>query len=183
MNSLKERTRDLLFGVRRSVRYHDRRRRFYEMWNTITVAGAVIGGSAAVTTVIADLTVVSAFTAAVVAVLGAFDLAVGTARCADRHGDLARQFIFLEREFPHGRDLEGDAYPELVRRRLEIEASEPPVLRLLDAMCHYEIVRSQDNAEPLPRVPWWRRAASQFLSQTTYALSLPEAVGKDGKED
>ena len=179
MNSLDERTYDLLFAVRRSVRYHDRRRRFYEIWNTITVAGAAIGGSSVVATVIADSTVVSWLTAALVAILGALDLAVGTARCAGRHRDLARQFIFLEREFAHGRDLDDDEYPELVRRRLEIEASEPPVLRLLDAMCHYEIMRSLgDDARRHPRVPWWRRAASQFFSQTTYALSLPEAVGE-----
>ena len=178
MNNLDERTYDLLFAVRRSVRYHDRRRRFYEMWNTFTVAGAVIGGSSAAAVFMADSTVVSAVLSAAVALLGATDLAVGTARCANRHGDLARQFISLEREFAHGRNLKNKEYPELVRRRLEIEASEPPVLRLLDAMCHYEIMRSQDNAKRLPRVPWWRRVAAQFFSQTTYALSLPEAVGE-----
>ena len=174
MNNLDERTYDLLFAVRRSVRYHDRRRRFYEIWNTITVAGAAIGGSAAVTTVLADSTVASALTAAAVALLSATDLAVGTTRCANRHGDFARQFISLEREFAHGRDLDDDEYPELVRRRLEIEASEPTTLRLLDAMCHFEILRSLGDAKPHPRVPWWRRVAAQFFSQTTYTLSLAE---------
>ena len=46
--SLDDKTYKLLFSVRRSVRYHDRRRRFYEVWNTVTVAAATIGGSAAV---------------------------------------------------------------------------------------------------------------------------------------
>ena len=178
MNNLDDRTYKLLFAVRRSVRYHDRRRRFYEIWNTITVAGATIGGSSAVAAIMADSTAVSAAFSAAVAVLGAIDLAVGTARCADRHGDLARQFISLERMFAHGRDLDDDEYPELVRRRLEIEASEPTTLRLLDAMCHYEILRSIGDAKRHPRVPWLRRAASQFFSQTDYALSLAETVGE-----
>lgn len=175
-SDLDDRTYNLLFAVRRSVRYHDRRRRFYEIWNTFTVAGAVIGGSSAVTALIAGSTTVSAILSASVAVLGAFDLAVGTARRVDRHSDFARQFITLEQDFAHGRDLDDDEYEALTRKRLAIEASEPPVLRLLDAMCHYEILRSLGDAARHPRIPWVRRAASQWLSQTNYALSLGESA-------
>ena len=175
-SDLDDKTYDLLFAVRRSVRYHDRRRRFYEIWNTVTVAGAVIGGSSAFAALMADSTTVSAILSAAVAVLAALDLAVGTARRADRHGDLARQFIALEQDFAHGRSLEDDEYEALTRRRLAIEASEPPVLRLLDAMCHFEVLRSLGDATRHPRIPWVRRAASQWLSQTSYALSLGEAA-------
>ena len=175
-SDLDDKTYELLFAVRRSVRYHERRRRFYEIWNTITVAGAVIGGSSAVAAVFADWTILSTAFPAVVAVMAAFDLAVGTARRADRHGDLARQFIALEQDFAHGRDLEDDEYEALTRRRLAIEASEPPVLRLLDAMCHFEVLRSLGDATRHPPIPWLRRAASQWLSQTSYALSLGEAA-------
>ena len=38
----------LLFGVRRSVRYHDRRRGFYESFHTVVVFLSVIGGSATI---------------------------------------------------------------------------------------------------------------------------------------
>ena len=175
-SDLDDKTYELLFAVRRSVRYHERRRRFYEIWNTITVASAVIGGSSAFAALMADSTTVSTVFSALVALVGALDLAVGTARRADRHGDLARQFIALEQEFAHGRNLEDDEYETLTRRRLAIEASEPPVLRLLDAMCHYEVLRSLGDATRHPRVPWLRRAASQWLSQTSYALSLGEAA-------
>lgn len=175
-SDLDDKTYELLFAVRRSVRYHDRRRRFYEIWNTITVAGAVIGGSSAFAALMADSTTVSVFFSALVALVGALDLAVGTARRADRHGDLARQFIALEQDFARGRSLEDDEYEALTRRRLAIEASEPPVLRLLDAMCHFEVLRSLGDAKRHPRIPWVRRAASQWLSQTSYALSLGEAA-------
>lgn len=175
-SDLDDKTYELLFAVRRSVRYHDRRRRFYEIWNTITVASAVIGGSSAFATVMAGSPVLAMVSSAAVAALAAFDLAVGTARHADRHGDLARQFIFLEQDFAHGRNLEDDEYEALTRKRLAIEASEPPVLRLLDAMCHFEVLRSLGDATRHPRVPWLRRAASQWLSQTNYALSLGESA-------
>ena len=175
-SDLDDKTYELLFAVRRSVRYHDRRRRFYEIWNSFTVAGAVIGGSSAFAALMADSTTVSAFFSALVALVAALGLAVGTARRADRHGDLARQFIALERDFAHGRSLEDDKYETLVRRRLAIEASEPPVLRLLDAMCHFEVLRSLGDATRHPRIPWVRRAASQWLSQTSYAISLGEAA-------
>lgn len=175
-SDLNDKTYELLFAVRRSVRYHDRRRRFYEIWNTITVAVAVIGGSSAAATVVADSTTVSVVLSALVAIVAALDLAVGTARRADRHGDFARQFIALEQAFAHGRDLEDDEYETLVRRRLAIEASEPPVLRLLDAMCHYEVLRSLGDAARHPRIPWVRRVMSQLFSQASYALSLGEST-------
>ena len=177
MDDLDNRTYDLLFAVRRSVRYHDRRRRFYEIWNTVTVAGAAVGGSSAITALMADSAMISAVASASVALLGALDLAVGTARRADRHGDLARQFVVLEQAFAHGRSLDDGEYETLTRRRLEIESSEPTVLRLLDAMCHFEVLRSLGDVKRHPRVPWLRRALSQWLSQTDYALRLGEAAG------
>ena len=176
MGGLDERTYDLLFGVRRSVRYHGRRRRFYEIWNTVTVAGAAVGGSSAFAALMADSATISAAASALLALLGALDLAVGTARRADDHGDLARQFIVLEQAFAHGRNLDDDEYETLTRRRLEIESSEPTVLRLLDVMCNYEVLRSLGDVGRHPRIPWFRRVLSQWLSQTEYALRVREAA-------
>ena len=50
------------------------------------------------------------------------------------------------------------------------------MLRLLDAMCHFEVLRSIGDVERRPRVPWLRRALSQWLSQTDYAPRLGEAA-------
>ena len=171
IENLDDRTYELLFAVRRSVRYHERRRRFYEAWNVATVAFGVLGGSAAATAIMAGWGAWSAAIAASVAVLSAFDLAVGTARRADRHGDFMRQFIALERRFSHGKNLDDDEYREAVSERLGIESSEPPVLRLLDVLCHYEVLRSV-GGNPPPRMPWWRRKLAHWLSQTDFALSV-----------
>ena len=53
IENLDDRTYELLFAVRRSVRYHERRRRFYEAWNVATVAFGVLGGSVAATAIMA----------------------------------------------------------------------------------------------------------------------------------
>ena len=175
MDALDDRTYELLFGIRRSVRYHDRRRRFHEIWNTFTVAIAAIGGSGATILFFAlDKPIIPAAISATVALTGAMDLAVGTVRKADRHGDLARQFITLEQEFSSGLNLEDGAYETLTRRRLQIEASEPVALRLLDAMCHFEVLRSLGDREHHPRVPLYRRILANWISQVDFALRLQE---------
>lgn len=171
---LDDRTYNLLFAIRRSVRYHERRRRFYEIWNTVTVTLGVLGGSSAFAAFIGGWSWWPAAFSAAVAVLSAMDLAVGTTRRADRHGDLARQFIGLEQRFAYGRNLEDDEYGALVRSRLDIEAGEPTVLRLLDAMCHFEVLRSLGDARRHPDIPWWRRKLAHCLSQTDYALNLAQ---------
>lgn len=173
---LDERTFNLLFAVRRSVRYHNHRRRFYEIWNATTVTIGVLGGSSAATGIIATMPqgweFLPAISAAMVAVFSALDLAIGTAKRGNSHADLARKFIGLEKLFAHGRILEDQEHEDIIRDRLEIEAGEPTPLRLLDAMCHYELLRSMGDIEKHPVVPLWRRMLIHWISQNSYAQSL-----------
>ena len=174
---LDDRNYELLFGIRRSVRYHNHRRRFYELWNTATVTVAALGGSSAVASFVAGLPPswawLPAALAGSVAVLGAVDLSVGTARRANQHAELAREFIGLEKSYAHGRDLDDDEFATVTRQRLEIEAREPPPLRLLDAMCHYELLTALgDDVAGHPRIPWFRRLLANWISQTGYARRL-----------
>ena len=55
---------------------------------------------------------------------------------ARQHNDLAREFIGLERDLVRVGDVTPERLAELTARRLDIEAAEPPILRVLDAMCH-----------------------------------------------
>lgn len=173
---LNQQTYDLLFAIRRSVRYHLHRRRFYEVWNTTTIAVASVGGSGAVAIALGNfwpngLPIVAAF----IAIVAILDLAVGTTiRNAGHHGELTRCYIELEKEFAHGKNLTDEELEDITRERLIIEASEPPVMRLLDMMCHYEILISYgDNKKSHPSVPLGRRFLMHFLSQASYARSLP----------
>lgn len=171
---LDDRTYGLLFGIRRSVRYHMHRRRFYELWNTTTVVVAAVGGTAAVTAFVGEWTApwVPAAAAALTAVSGALDLSVGTGRRAGHHGDLARQFINLEKRFARGVSLDDTEFAEVTKARLDIESSEPPVLRLLDASCHFELLRSLGDRGDRPQIPFLRRVTMHWFSQTAFAVRL-----------
>ena len=177
---LDDRTYDLLFSIRRSVRYHMRRRRFYEIWNTATVTVALLGGSATAAFVLFSFSnlyftmYLTIGLPALVTFVSSIDLAVGTCRKGNEHGDLARRFNMLEQEFASGENLDDETHERLSRRRLEIEASEPPVLRLLDVMCHYDVLRSLGGPpEKQPKVPPIRLWAMHVLSQNVYAKSMP----------
>ena len=168
-----DRTYDLLFGVRRSSRYHNRRRRFYELWSSMTIFVMIFGSSLAVVVSLLDLgefwgwlhTAISI----IVAAFGAAEVAVGmTTRRADVHANLARRFIALEKRFAHGRRLEDAEFEALTRERLEIESSEPPSLILLDTMCHLELLRSLGESQEHPPIPWWRRFLANVMSQPSY---------------
>ena len=131
-----------LFGVRKSVRYHQRRRAFFEWTHTSTAALQVVAGSSAVASWIGEKADLGIGLAAFAALLAALDLVVGTSRRATLHAGLAQQFAQLERDMvPHELDREIDAETEtgFRQRRLEIEEGEPPKLRVIDLLCHNEL--------------------------------------------
>ena len=133
---------DLLFGVRRSVRYHARRERFLDGAHNLGALAAAVSGSATVAALLGELDpALTTAAAAVTAVAGAWELVFRTARSARLHNDLAREFIALEKELVlAGEDLPAERLREIEAARLDIEAREPPPLRVLDAMCHDELV-------------------------------------------
>lgn len=153
-----------LFGARKSIRYHQRRRAFFEVAHTIAVAAQVIAGSSAVVAVVGGSGGSGwswgAGLAALAAVLAALDLAFGVSRRATKHASLAQQFAQLEREIvphEHDKDVDGEAATAFRRRRLEIEESEPPKLRAIDLLCHNELVISTYRHDKVYPVVWWKR--------------------------
>lgn len=163
----------LLFAIRLSGRYHDHRRRFYELWNTFTVATVTLLSSVAATILMGKLSPewISIAIAGSASILGILDLAVSTARRAVDHTDLSRRFTRLEERFAGG-DLNTKELGEATRERLAIEASEPPALDLLRVFCHLELRVAYGYPEQMPKMPWYRRALMHFLNQTQYAHSL-----------
>lgn len=184
MEKLDRRTYEQLFAIQRSVRYHNRRRRFYEVWNSVTVTISVIGGSSAAASLLAvermpdTLSLFPFVATAFIAVVSAADLAVGTGHCANLHANLARQFIMLEQRFSQGTSLGDSEYEQVKNERLNIEAGEPPVLSLLNVMCYYEVAVSIGRVPAFPYIPWWRRIGAQWVSFNEYAQRelAPSAV-------
>ena len=123
----------LLFGVRRSARYHVKRRQFFDQ---------VIDGCAALCLLswigayLIGATFVGVFGLGLI-FSGVWALAFARAnRMMVLHADLAKAFIGLEMRIVAASDSE---YVSLNQARLSLEASEPPPLRVLDVVCHNEL--------------------------------------------
>jgi hypothetical protein len=135
------RRHNLLWGVRRSILYHTRRRMFYDrmgMW--ASACGVLLGSSVVVTTLQSLNEIALRVMALLTAIFSLINLVVGSSGKARQHHDLVRKFTKLESDIickptPSEQDIS-----ELECRRLEIEAEEPPKLAVLDVICHNELL-------------------------------------------
>lgn len=156
----------LLFGVRRSIRYHVRWRMFFDRCRQFTSALGVIFGSATVFTLLNNIDpFYSALTAALVTVFFTIDLVVGTGPAARLHYDLSRQFIELERKIEFvEKPIDAQSLAKYKACRLEIEADEPPVHRVLDMMCHNELLRAMGYGKShFARIRFYQRWLAHFF--------------------
>ena len=172
---LESRKYDQQFGVQRSSRYHNHRRRFYEQWNTMTVAIAALGGLFAIFVYQLGYTLPAFLIALVVSLSGMFTLAIGAAGRANLHAELAREFILLEAEFLTSPPTDEDSLNTLIKARLQIESREPTKLHLLDAMCHFELLRAMGDVAEHYEIPWLRRKLAHWFSQAGYAQVVAAA--------
>jgi hypothetical protein len=155
----------LLFGVRRSIRYHDRRRAFFERLHrltgalTVLMAGSVLYDLGRAGETAAWLQAL----AAIAAVLAALDMVVGYAARAGQHGALKARFVDLEQALLSG-DAADATWAAHQTARLAIERDEPPVYRALDLLCHNELALAENcGAEHMARVGFWPRLTSHWL--------------------
>lgn len=171
---------DLLFGVRRSIRYHYRRCAFFENQHKLYTALSALGGSAVIVAVLANAGPgMSAAFAAVVAIASAINLVFDISRNARRHHDFTKQFIALEKVIVGCRTWTSETYAQLLSARLDIEAEEPPPLRILNMICHNELVRALGFGDcNQVEIKWYQRAAAQFLDINDHACKLrsPAAI-------
>ena len=154
---------ELLFAVRRSVRYHRYRERFFDRVHQFGALATAFAGSATVVTLLAELpprwTWVRLLAASVTALASATDLVFGPARAARRHDFLAVSFLTLEQDLIRATtSLTPEALVGLQTRRLDLEATEPTVYRVLDAICHDELVTALGiDASERSNVTRWQR--------------------------
>lgn len=160
---------ELLFAVRRSVRYHRHRERFFDRVHHLGVLVTAFFGSATVVTLLAQLPLgwmwLRLFAGSLTALASVTELVFGLARGARRHESLAVNFLFLEKDLLRAASsLTSDSLVELQTRRLDVEAGEPPVYRVLDAVCHDELVTALGR-DPAQRtnVSRWQRLWRHFF--------------------
>ncbi len=149
---------NMLFDLRRSIRYHHRRRAFFDRLDMSTNMLSVIFGSAAVYGVLEQQYKMLALVAAgTVTVASAVNLVLGSAQRARAHSDFVRRYIQLERRMqvavPDAATL-----VQVRQDRLAIEAEEPPVLHVLNVICHNEEMRAMGYPKAnLAKIRWWQR--------------------------
>lgn len=172
VNNLESEWWYLLFGVRRSVRYHTRRRQFFDRFNMFTSSMSVIFGSSAMYALLQDSPQQAAIAAAIVTLFASFDLVIGTAKSSRLHSDLARDFIELEKAMVSTSVPSIKRLQEFTARRLDIEANEPPVLKVLDSICHNELIRAMglDKKEML-KIAFYQRWFAQFVDINEHAIT------------
>ena len=170
---------NLLFGVRRSVRYHMRRRRFFEFWHTAVLVLAAMSGSVTIVAFGSQVTAgwpiwVKLLPPAFITMAVMTDALCGFAKKAYLHGDLARRFIGLEQRFATGSSKLDVA--KLTRERLAIEMDEPPILRVLDTLCRNELARAMGCPEKdFLKVSWDRRLVAPLFDWRFDSQQQPPA--------
>ena len=163
---------ELLFAAQKSQRYHSYRVRFFERGaRGFTILNLIFGAS----TVIALLKtwpVGAMYAAATVTVLSAVDLVVEFGGKARDHRDLMRRFNFLEQLLRSPKEYTEETHSDLFQKRLKIEADEPPILRVLDAKCHNEMVRAYESGEAqLIPIAWYQRLFDQWFDIGSHGLN------------
>jgi hypothetical protein len=101
-------------------------------------------------------------------VFSTFNLVIGTVQKAQRHHDLARRFLELEQELVKGSESDEQLVRSVWAKRLQIEADEPPIHRIVDILCHNELMRAhgydpQTYADQYYKVGFWQRFFSPFF--------------------
>lgn len=169
----------LLFGIRRSVRYHRRRSRFFDKWGKWTNALNIILGSTAVASTIALSGSASRcgrivrFAGAIVAIVSTIDILISSSVAARNHSDLARRFVELEREMSTVNQQTMERLVDLKGKRLAIEADEPDIMRILDVMCHNDLVLADGGpSQQIYEISWFKRRLSQFVNFDTHNLVI-----------
>ena len=167
----------LLFGVRRSVRYHNRRTRFYDAIHRWKNWLSLMFGSGAMAAIWAQSPpLLPALAALFITALSGVDLGIGTALKGRLHVDLARRFLELERAMTLVKSPTVEEVREYTAKRLFIEADEPPPLRILDALCHNEVMLALGHEQDeLYYVSWPMRMQANFRSMSAEGLQTIRA--------
>lgn len=80
------------------------------------------------------------------------------------HNDLAGKFFGLEKALITSKQLTEDTLAQFTAGRLDIEMNEPPVLKVLDSVCHNELLRAMGYEQSyFVKIKWYQRLFCQFL--------------------
>jgi hypothetical protein len=126
----------LRFSIEKSLRYHQRRRAFFETVHRILMLMVIILGSAAATSIFGTS---STLLALMTALVGAFDLVWAPGSKARDHLVLHQRFSALTTEILRTPNPSPRQIVEWSAKRVEIETDEPPIYWALERDCYNEV--------------------------------------------
>ena len=156
----------LLFGVRRSVRYHSYRRQFYLNTQSVFSFVILLFGSASIVKLFEGSRAEAWFASVapvVITTLAALSLVYRLSEKASLHNDLYRRFVDLEKKFHQQADWNEEVLDRLNQHRLGIEMDEPATYHALDRLCHNELVKSEGRPEHTVGLSAFHRLFRNFL--------------------
>lgn len=148
----------LLFYAKRSQRYHDHRRGFFE---SVTQWGQFIGlvaGSAGFAAYfgVEEKSEILAFTSAAGAVASALLISFKASKMAELHSRLLEKCIVFEQQLWKVRNPTEKDYQTFQQDRLEIEKLEPRVYHAVLRMCRNEVIRCEGTKGAIRDLSRWQ---------------------------
>ncbi len=154
--ALENQIADLNFAVEKSMRYHQRRRGFYDRTHKSIMFFVVLAGSAA-------FSGIGEYFGAIAAMLAAADLVWSPSHKARDHEMLFRRFSELAIAIRTAALPDRSRYEEWVQARINIETNEPPIYWALEADCDNEVRRAWGKDNELVNIGWLSRWTMYLL--------------------
>lgn len=161
----------LEFGVHKSLRYHAKRRSFFEALHMTSTAVSAVAGSAAFVSLLTHLTTkstaptIALVASALIAVVTTLDLVIGYSQNARQHDALYQRFALLAADIVRKVDPDDEQIRQWSETRLLIEKDEPTTIDALNVICHnHEAEARGYGDDDIYRVRWYQRVFAQFFT-------------------
>ncbi len=134
------------FGVKKSMRYHARRRAFFEKLENATRVIVAISGASAFSALMGDYALLSKIATGLVTVFALADIVLGFGRRAREQDTLYRHFSEMAADIAKIEHPTVTQISELKARRLRLEADEPNIIDALERKCWNDEAASRGTA-------------------------------------
>jgi hypothetical protein len=163
MSAAEEKNYEALYRIRVSVRYHQRRARWFESLDLWVKGISVLMGTAAVAALWKDHEDVAAWAAALITVGTTLSLVFGFSQKARLHSDFVRRYLELESELVS--KIEPDLpYIHGVNGRIRmLEGQEPAPLGALVTLCQNELARQDGQEAYVVPMRWYHRLFAHLI--------------------
>lgn len=142
---------DLEFSIHKSLRYLTKRKGFFDSLHHLSVVTTMISSTIVFATLFANYQTASKWIMFLIILISTIDISVGFSKKVDLYDNLQRRFTSLLIDITVKSHTE-DNLKKWEIERLLIEQDEPPVLKVLDLICHNEQAIAQGDNDNIYKV-------------------------------